>query len=478
MNIRNILRYSVFFSVLFPLIIIGSLIYAAVHVDDVVAHGRAADAVVHSAFDLSTLTDEYLAHPNERILSQWRATHAHIGTLLGMLHADSEDERDLLASLREKYDAIRVTFGSDTESDDVLPRLAPREAAQFRSNAQGMVTDASLLAVRYFDEREGARKFAVTVLVVQVLAYSAGMIGIMLLLYGRISQPLYYLREGARRIADGDLNYRLNTRLRDEFGMVARSFDEMAEKLKISRNYLEHTIRELQDQDEKKNTFIAVLSHELRNPLAPIVSNVEYAQMLPVDNAELQSALNVIGRQSRNIKLLLDDLLDVSRMIRGNIELRKEPVDLRELASDALQTTEPLLRDKQQRITSSAPSAPVMVLADALRIEQIITNILTNASKFSPTATDIIVRVYTDNERAYVSIRDQGPGIPESMQEKVFDIFVQGRQHDVRMHSGGGFGIGLSLARSLARLHGGDVIVRSDGEGHGSEFIVILPLYA
>jgi signal transduction histidine kinase len=427
MTTSDTLRWGAILSVAFLVLMSGLTLYAAYSINTAVERGRSAEAIVRSTFDMSALTEEYLVRPNERVLDQWKATHDEIDALLAEQTTDSSDAADLLASLHEKNDATAITFTDSMEhTDGALPMLTERQAAQFRSNTEGMVTDATNLAELYFTKQEAARRAIVSMIVLLTTAFSGFTIW------------------AAFRLRSAHLEH-------------------------------EQMIAELREQDEKKNTFIAMLSHELRNPLSPIVSSVEYAQMLPIEDPEVRRSLDVISRQALNMKILLEDLLDVSRMIRGKIELQMAKVDLRQVVNHTLETATPMLQKKGQSIELYIPERPVMVEADSLRIEQVLINILTNASKFSPEGSSVALTLDVEGPNAVIVVRDRGIGIERSFQQKIFDIFSQERRQSTGAHTEG-LGIGLSLARALAQMHGGDVTVFSEGEGRGSEFTITLPL--
>ncbi len=235
--------------------------------------------------------------------------------------------------------------------------------------------------------------------------------------------------------------------------------------------------QELRDADKKKNEFISILSHELRNPLAPILTHAEFLQQYLKSNGgneELRETAEVIARQVRNMARLLDDLLDVSRILRNKVELRRETVDIKTIVMRAVETSNSLFETKNIRVDVSVPEIPLVIHADPVRMEQILVNILNNAAKFSKNSSSVDVKAVREGDFAAVHIRDEGTGISPQLLSEIFQLFVQADQTMDRTQ--GGLGIGLALAKNLVELHGGTIDAKSEGENKGSEFIVRLPL--
>lgn len=220
-----------------------------------------------------------------------------------------------------------------------------------------------------------------------------------------------------------------------------------------------------------KDDFLAMLGHELRNPLAPIRTALEL--LSPRDGSPLPLELRVIRRQVEHLVDLVDDLLDVSRINRGKIELRREIVDLAEVLSAAIEMTAPLMHKREHRVRVRAPGRELWVDGDRARLTQIFSNLLTNAAKYSEPACEIAVTAELEGTEVVVRVRDEGVGIAPELLPRVFDLFEQGRRTLDRAM--GGLGLGLAIVRSMTRLHGGDVTAASEGLGRGSEFTVRLP---
>jgi signal transduction histidine kinase/DNA-binding response OmpR family regulator len=234
--------------------------------------------------------------------------------------------------------------------------------------------------------------------------------------------------------------------------------------------------REIQEGDRRKDEFLAMLSHELRNPLAAIANSLEYVRVAGGDAAAFGQAREILARQVQMMARLVDDLLDVSRITRGKIELRKESVDLAASVHRAVTTVESLISSRQHELSVSLPDRPIRLMADPARLEQVLANLLNNAAKYTDPGGRIRLEVECGQREVAVHVRDSGVGIPEHLLPRVFDLFMQGDRSLDR--SQGGLGIGLTLVRSLVEMHGGQVEVASDGPGRGSDFCIRLPLAA
>jgi PAS domain S-box-containing protein len=228
------------------------------------------------------------------------------------------------------------------------------------------------------------------------------------------------------------------------------------------------------EEDRRKDEFLAMMAHELRNPLAPIVNMVEMLRLRGDDPDARHRATEMVSRQARHMARLLDDLLDVSRITYGKIGLRKERVELCDVVRRALDGVRPLLEAREHRAMLSLPPESLWLEADPARLEQVLANLLNNAAKFTPPGGRIAVEVVVQEREAVVRVRDNGPGIPPELQSRIFDPFVQEDRSLDRPY--GGLGIGLTLVRTLVSLHGGSVEAHSEGPGLGSEFVIRLPL--
>ncbi|HET7730050.1 MAG TPA: PAS domain-containing protein [Usitatibacter sp.] len=243
-----------------------------------------------------------------------------------------------------------------------------------------------------------------------------------------------------------------------------------ATEQRATQEALETQSRKLQEADRAKDEFIATLSHELRNPLSPLRSSVALLRMNRNVDERTARIHEMMERQIDHLVRLVDDLLEISRVSRGDFALRKERVALAALVRNALETTEPLLHARKHRVSVSLPEAPVWVEADPVRMAQVIANLVDNAAKYTPEGGSIDVSVQREDGTAVVRVRDNGAGIAEESRQRIFQMFDRGDRRTV--HGEGGLGIGLALARQLAEMHGATLEVASEGVGRGSEFTV------
>jgi signal transduction histidine kinase len=230
----------------------------------------------------------------------------------------------------------------------------------------------------------------------------------------------------------------------------------------------------LAEANDAKDQFLAMLAHELRNPLAPIQIATQLIGHSRASPADLEQAREVVDRQVRHLARLLDDLLDVSRITRGKIELRKESVDLATVVATALEASRPLIETRGHTLAVSLPEDPVQLEADPIRLAQVITNLLNNAAKYTPSHGHIHVGATLEGRHVVLRVRDDGIGMAPELVARAFDLFMQGDRS--LAHAEGGLGIGLTIVRTLVELHGGTVSATSDGPGWGSEFVVRLPI--
>jgi len=231
---------------------------------------------------------------------------------------------------------------------------------------------------------------------------------------------------------------------------------------------------ELRVADRRKDEFLAMLAHELRNPLAPIKTSSHVLKLLADNPDRVRASSDVIARQVGHLTKLVDDLLDVSRVTRGLIQLENAPVDLSTVVSTAVEQVKPLVQSRHHELRTHMGAGPFIVKGDFHRLVQVMSNLLNNAAKYTAPGGLITIDLSTDRDRAVLTVTDNGVGIAPEMIDHVFDLFTQADRAPDR--SQGGLGIGLALVRSLVQLHGGTVQVRSPGLQQGSTFRVQLPL--
>jgi len=237
---------------------------------------------------------------------------------------------------------------------------------------------------------------------------------------------------------------------------------------------LREKVVELEAADQRKDEFLAMLAHELRNPLAAVTSGLHVLEEVGSRNEPAVRTRATLLRQVGVLTRLVDDLLDVSRITRGKVELRKEPVLLREAVDHAIATLKPLVEERRHELLRELSEEPLWAMADGTRVEQVIWNLINNAAKYTEPGGRITVGLRREGDQAVLWVRDTGIGIDPRMLDRVFELFAQVDQSPAR--SRGGLGVGLTLVRRLVEMHGGAVRARSDGLGRGSEFEVRLPL--
>jgi PAS domain S-box-containing protein len=246
---------------------------------------------------------------------------------------------------------------------------------------------------------------------------------------------------------------------------------------KIGRDITNQKLLELErrDGERRKDEFLAMLSHELRNPLAAIKNALALYRKTASDD-DREWAIDVVSRQAQQLGKLIDDLLDVSRIAKNKISLKKETLDASAIIRQAIEATRPLVESRRHVLSCTLPPAVLLVDADAVRLEQIVVNLLTNAARYTEPGGRISVTAQRVNGEVEIRVRDTGIGISQELMPRLFDLFAQGDRS-----AGGaeaGLGVGLALIKSLAELHGGSVAATSAGAGKGSEFVVRLPAVA
>ena len=289
-----------------------------------------------------------------------------------------------------------------------------------------------------------------------------------------IVQRVRKLKDTATRIAAGDLDARSGIAYeREEIGQLAEALDGMAailQKKEAARGLAE---RELRAADQRKDEFLAMLAHELRNPLAPIATAASLLAMAAQDPARVRQVGAVISRQAAHMTGLVDDLLDVSRVTRGLVSLSTQVLDLRKVVDDAAEQIRPLIATRRHTVVLDQPLDAATVKGDHKRLVQVVANLLNNANKYTPEGGRIELRLRQDDGDYVLTVSDDGIGMEPALVARVFDLFSQAERTPDR--SQGGLGLGLALAKSLVELHGGSVQAESAGLGKGSSFTVRLP---
>jgi PAS domain S-box-containing protein len=254
----------------------------------------------------------------------------------------------------------------------------------------------------------------------------------------------------------------------DEQGHL-RGFAKVTQDLSERRH-----MQDLEKAARNVNEFIAMLAHELRNPLAPIRTAVQVIAKSPDDPVTREAMRQTIDRQSAQLARIVDDMIDIARITKGSLVIEHQPVELADVVRRAVETAAPAIDAARHAIDVEVPATGLVAHGDSDRLTQLLANLLNNAARYTPPGGRISVRARREDGHGIISVRDTGRGIEPQVMERIFDMFVQGRSPLERV--GGGLGIGLALARRIAELHGGTLVAKSDGENKGSEFIVRLPL--
>ena len=381
-------------------------------------------------------------------MTEWLASDA----LLRESEARARARADELAVLMDALPAM-VLMASDSECRDVRANRAGSELlrSRFGENLSKTAADASASGhfKVYVDHREVAPR----------------------------DLPLQRAARGEEvrnhdeqiRFEDGHVVYLYGSAvpLRDAAGLPRGSIGAFVDVTRLKQ--VEAALR---DADRRKDEFLALLSHELRNPLAPIVTAAQLMQR----HGDVATPLEreIILRQATHLVRLVDDLLDVSRVTRGLVTLTRRPLELADIVAKAVETVAPLLEERQHQIEIAVPPHGLLIEADEVRLTQVVSNLLTNAARYTPLGGRIEVLATRDERHAVLRVRDNGVGIDPSLLPHVFDPFVQGARGMDRVQ--GGLGLGLALVQTLVTLHGGTVSAHSEGPNRGSELVVRLPV--
>jgi two-component system CheB/CheR fusion protein len=293
--------------------------------------------------------------------------------------------------------------------------------------------------------------------------------------YSKVTRDLTERKraEDALREAHAGLEEKVRVRTAELTEANAALRAEVEERRRLEHE-LQKRVGELAEADRHKNEFLAMLAHELRNPLAPIRNAVQILKMPGADRRTADHARAMMERQLHQLVRLVDDLLDVSRIMRGKISLDRQPVDLATVVDRATETAQPVIDAYGHELVIDLPERPVVLEGDQVRLAQVISNLLTNAAKYTEKAGRIWLAAEADGDEVVIRVRDSGVGIAPDLLPRVFDLFVQAERSLARSH--GGLGVGLTLVKRLVEMHGGTVEAHSAGVGHGSEFVIRLPV--
>ena len=305
------------------------------------------------------------------------------------------------------------------------------------------------------------------------------------------TEPLFEVTKVAHRIvASRDFSLRANKTTGDEIGLLVDAFNDMLREIGLRAQALEDSNRALAQEmdvrraaesklrlaDRRKDEFLAMLAHELRNPLAPISAAAQILRIGRLDETRTRQTSELIARQVEHMTSLVNDLLDVSRVTRGLIVLERASLDLKHIVLDAVEQVRPLLSLRQHELVQEISARTVYVVGDHKRLVQVLANLLNNAAKYTPVGGRIALSLTVEGEQAVLCVQDNGIGMDAELQNNVFELFTQAQRSSDR--SLGGLGLGLALVKNIVELHGGSVTAHSEGDGKGSIFTVRLPLSA
>ncbi len=255
-----------------------------------------------------------------------------------------------------------------------------------------------------------------------------------------------------------------------------RSEVELERKVQERTEELARANDALREADRRKDEFLATLAHELRNPLAPIRNALAIMQLAPHNLTAIEQSRKVMDRQVNHMVRLIDDLLDVSRISRGKLSLRLEPLEIADVLTTAIETSQPLIDKADLTLSVSVPTTPLKVFGDRMRLSQVFANLLNNSAKYTERGGTILLGAERTDSQVTVCVKDSGIGIPAEVLPRVFEMFTQVNRSLNRAQ--GGLGIGLTLVRRIVELHNGTVEAHSEGVGTGSQFTVRLPVNA
>jgi signal transduction histidine kinase/ActR/RegA family two-component response regulator len=431
-----------------------------------VMHGNTVSGVLFAAIDLSNL-DRFVADiklPAGSLL--W--TLDGEGTVISRRPALADWVGRKMTGAAALLAATRTAPAMLTDADGVerLYASAPvgKNGLSEYSVLIGVPRDA-ILADAIHGQWLAMIGLSITVLMAALAAWFGGNVLVL--------RRLRMLAETADLIASGSLSTRTGISYgKEEISQLARSLDEMAQALEAKERERDAAQARLVAADQRKDEFLAMLAHELRNPLAPISAGAQLLQRAQAQDPTVARTAAIIVRQVAHMTRLVDDLLDVSRVTRGLVKLEREQVDLRTVVADAIEQIAPLAARKQQRLEAQLPDDVCLVDGDRKRLVQICGNVINNAAKYTPEGGRIVVALTVEAAKVRLTVSDNGIGMPPELVDRVFELFAQGQRDSDR--SQGGLGLGLALVKTLVLLHGGTVCAQSSGPGLGSRFIIEL----
>jgi signal transduction histidine kinase len=386
------------------------------------------------------------------------------GTIVNLVRDYAEGWATSLIEIAEANPQVAQTTEATAEGQRQTARIR-RQIDRFLT-AENAEAAANVRAAN--DRYDQALALATAALVVSTL---------LIILFGvylvrSIGRPVRAVATGAEQVAEGDLSVRLEESGPGEVGALTSSFNRMAEQLEVSRDALQEQNAKLRESERLKSELVSIVSHELRTPLASVLGFTSLLLTRDVDSEDQRRYLEIIDSQGRRLSSLLNDFLDVERLEEGQLELSRELIDLRDVVGD--QTRLFAGQSSKHELDVVLPDQPLVVLGDANRLAQVVANLLSNAIKYSPDGGTVEVVGEQREDVARVSVRDQGLGIPDELQQRVFAKFFRGNAGASGIQ---GSGLGLTIARSVVEAHGGRINFESTS-GKGSIFWLELPIAA
>ncbi len=444
----------------------GVLVVLVIHLQNLNGWVHHTDVVIARVTRLERLSSDhqsecrgYLLTGNEALLKPFAAVDRQLTPTLEELErlvSDNPEQVMRLRALRERVQQWRAFA-----SEQVARRRggATVEQASLRMTAGKVVMDDLRAQVRAFVEAEERLRASRVARARDVTRLTLGAAFVLVVVLGGF----------AALAAKAQVE-----RVMQTYGDALVAQQRAQDAVRSSEERLRAQAEALREADRRKDEFLGMLSHELRNPLAPIWNSIYILNRADPTSEQARRAKDVLGRQAGHLGRIVDDLLDVTRIARGKIELHRERLDLNEIVRRAGEDHRALLQEREIELVIEIPREPTWVEGDATRLAQIVGNLLLNSGKFTGSGGEVMLTVSSGPSAAAIHVRDTGSGIDPGLLEHVFEPFTQGSQGLAR--TGGGLGLGLALVKGMAELHGGSVAARSEGAGRGTELVVQLPL--
>ncbi len=394
----------------------------------------------------------------ERAAAQWRSDLAELASMLKVMPAVDEPTRALKARIVQEHAAVLALFERLVASQHDVDLAMIRGQLDVRTAS--MLADVLIFNNLTNSYIERQKYWTLAGIATSILFLAGVVLALLQVLHRRVAAPIAQLEKATALVGAGELDEPVAISGSDEITALARSFESMRISLK--------------KRDRRRDEYLSMLSHELRNPLAPIRTAAHVLDLVDGNSEQAARAKAIIKRQTTHLARLVDDLLDVTRVASGKIELKRETVEMGSLLRHIMTDHQLMIDEHGLQVIEHLPAEPVRVHVDPTRMAQVLGNLLQNAVRFTPPGGKIVVALRADGGHAEVRVSDTGTGIDDNLLREVFEPFTQGEQSLAR--SKGGLGLGLSLVKGITQLHGGTVSAESPGVGKGATFAVRLPL--